>query len=196
MMRQHTVVVTGTSGAAYGLRLVEQLLGVGGVDLVFTPSGARVASRELGLDLPSGAARESVTRFLELRPDLPLTVAIGEAAPASENVSAPHSATIVAPASAEFLQGLAWGGATSPVSRMVRSAMRMGRQMIVVPRQTPIDGVDLRALTMLADAGVRVVPASPALPRPPASVDDMVNHVVGVVLDVLGVAHDLAGGSR
>jgi 4-hydroxy-3-polyprenylbenzoate decarboxylase len=65
------------------------------------------------------------------------------------------------------------------------------RPLVLVPRETPLSVIHLRNLTALAEAGAIVVPASPAFYQRPASLDDLVDFVVGKVLDQLGVEHHL-----
>ena len=61
----------------------------------------------------------------------------------------------------------------------------------MVPRETPLSLIHLRNLTALTEAGAIVVPAMPAFYQRPETVDDLVNFVVGKVLDQLGVQHEL-----
>ena len=65
------------------------------------------------------------------------------------------------------------------------------RPLVLVPRETPLSLIHLRNLTALAEAGAIVVPAMPAFYQQPETIDDLVNFVVGKVLDVLGVEHEL-----
>ena len=65
------------------------------------------------------------------------------------------------------------------------------RPLVIVPRETPVSLVHLRNLTSLAEAGAIILPASPAFYHRPSSIDDVVNFVVGKVLDQLAVEHRL-----
>lgn len=191
-MKRYVVIVTGASGSAYGLRLVEQLLEIGEVTLIFTKTGADVTAFELGLVLPAEGAREAVLRYLELPRDLPLRVAPnGDLFDAIASGSTRTDAVIVAPASMDFVGSLAGGLASDLAQRAAGVALKEGRPLVVVPRETPLGLIHLRNLTALAEAGASVVPAMPAFYQRPGSVDDMVNFVVGKVLDVLGVDHEL-----
>lgn len=191
-MRHHMVVVTGASGSAYGLRLTEQLLRVGGVTLVFTRTGAEVAAHELGLALPVGGAREAVLRFLELPMDLPLRVVdVDDLFDAVASGSNAPDAMIVAPSSMGFVASVAAGLAGDLAERAADVMLKERRPLVFVPRETPLNLIHLRNLTTLAEAGAVIVPAMPAFYQRPGSVDEMVNFVVGKVLDVLGIEHAL-----
>jgi 4-hydroxy-3-polyprenylbenzoate decarboxylase len=191
-MKRYTVIVTGASGSAYGLRLVEQLLAVGEVALIFTEAGAQVAAYELGLMLPGAGATEAVVRFLEIGHDAPLrVVSADDLFDAVASGSTRIDATIVAPASMGFVGSLASGLASDLAERAADVALKERRPLVVVPRETPLNLIHLRNLTTLAEAGALVVPAMPAFYQRPATVDDMVNFVVGKVLDTLGIDHQL-----
>lgn len=191
-MKRYVVIVTGASGSAYGLRLVEQLLEIGEVTLIFTKAGAEVTAYELGLVLPAEGAREAVLRYLELPRDLPLRVVPNDDLfDAVASGSTRVDAAIVAPASMGFVGSLSGGLASDLAERVADVALKEKRRLVVVPRETPLSLIHLRNLTALAEAGATIVPAMPAFYQRPGTVDDMVNFVVGKVLDVLGVEHEL-----
>ncbi|MRS11609.1 MAG: UbiX family flavin prenyltransferase [Actinobacteria bacterium] len=191
-LKRYVIAVTGVSGAAYGLRLVEQLLEVGEVTLIFTKTGAEVTAYELGLVVPAEGAKEAVLRYLELPADLPLRVAAeDDLFDAVASGSSRFDAVVVAPASMGFIGSLASGLASGLAERTADVALKERRTLVVVPRETPLNLIHLRNLTTLAEAGAVVAPAMPAFYQRPTSVDDMVNFVVGKVLDLLAVEHEL-----
>jgi len=192
-MGLYTVVITGASGSAYGLRLVEQLvLGGHEVTVTMTDAGRDVTSYELGFDLPMEEPANGLKGYLELGKDAPLRYACANdlfdpIASGSHRVDA----MVVAPASMGFVGAVASGLANNLPERAADVMLKERRPLILVPRETPLSLVHLRNLTSLAEAGAVVVPASPAFYQKPQSLDDMVNFVVGKVLDVLGVDHGL-----
>lgn len=194
-MQQYVVVITGASGSAYGLRLVEQLLTAGhAVTLISTKAGRDVTAFETGFAMPdpAGGAAEAVLRFLELRPGLPLrVVAPDDLFDAAASGSARVDGMIVMPASMGFVGSLAAGLASDLPERAADVILKERRPLIIVPRETPFSLVHLRNLTALTEAGAIVVPASPAFYHKPQSVDDLIDFVVGKVLDQLGVEHTL-----
>jgi 4-hydroxy-3-polyprenylbenzoate decarboxylase len=98
---------------------------------------------------------------------------------------------IVCPASMGFVASVAAGIVGDLPERAAEVMLKECRPLLLVPRETPLSLIHLRNLTAVTEAGAVVVPAMPAFYANPASLDDMVNFVVGKVLDVLGVEHDL-----
>lgn len=192
-MGQYTVVITGASGSAYGLRLVEQLLLSGHeVTLSMTEAGREVAGYELGFDLPAEEPARAVTRFLELTQDVDLRYAccadlFDPIASGSHKVDG----MIVCPASMGFCASVANGLSSNLPERAADVMLKERRPLVLVPRETPLSLVHLRNLTALAEAGAIIVPAMPAFYQRPETLDDAVNFVVGKTLDVLDVEHDL-----
>ena len=191
-VRRYVVIVTGASGSAYGLRLVEQLLEIGEVTLIFTKRGADMTAYELGLVVPSEGAKETVLRYLELPRDLPLRVVPDDDLfDAVSSGSSEFEAVVVAPASMGFVGSIAAGLASCLSERAAEVALKERRPLVIVPRETPLNLIHLRNLTALAEAGAAIVPAMPAFYQRPGTVDDMVNYVVGKVLDALDIEHEL-----
>jgi 4-hydroxy-3-polyprenylbenzoate decarboxylase len=193
-LKDYLVVISGASGSAYGLRLIEQLLAAGAsVTLIATTAGREVMAFETGFALPeaSGAA-EAVLRYLELPVNLPLrVVAPGELFDRVASGSSAPDAMIVCPASMGFVASVAAGLAADLPERAADVMLKECRPLVLVPRETPLSLIHLRNLTAVTEAGAVVVPAMPAFYQKPQSLDDMVNFVVGKVLDVLGVEHSL-----
>lgn len=195
-MARIAVIMTGASGSAYGMRLAEQVVTLGH-ELVFcsTEAGRSVCAFELGFELPdvdSEAAAVALATFLELPSADRVRVAFSnDLFDPIASGSYDLDAVIVAPASMGFVASIAAGLASDLPERAADVALKERRPLIVVPRETPLSLVHLRNLTALTEAGAIVVPAMPAFYQRPQSVDDMVNFVVGRVLDVLGIEHDL-----
>jgi 4-hydroxy-3-polyprenylbenzoate decarboxylase len=180
----------GGSGLAYGLRLVRALLEAGGtVHLCATPAALRVARTEAGLDVTA------VDGFAQVFPDALQDrlrchdIAAVDAAPASG--SAALAATVLCPCSMGTLARVAHGFSTNLVERAADVALKEKRKLIVVPRETPLSTVHLRNMVLLAEAGAVVLPAMPGFYHRPRTVDDLIDFVVGKVLDQLGVRHPL-----
>lgn len=194
-MKTYIVVISGASGSAYGLKLVEQLLVAGNaVTLVATKAGREVTEYETGFTMPDAGpgAAEAVLRFLELAPTPNLrVVGQGDMFDAAASGSALIDGMVVCPASMGFCGSVAAGLASDLPERAADVMLKERRPLVLVPRETPLSLIHLRNLTALAEAGAIIVPASPAFYQRPASLDDLVDFVVGKVLDQLGVEHHL-----
>ncbi|HEY5468512.1 MAG TPA: flavin prenyltransferase UbiX [Coriobacteriia bacterium] len=194
-MSTYIVVISGASGSVYGLKLVEQLLVAGHkVSLIATKAGREVMQFETGFAMPEAGAgaAEAVSRFLEL-PSTPnlRVVAQGDMFDAAASGSALIDGMIVCPASMGFCGSVAAGLASDLPERAADVMLKERRPLVLVPREAPFSVIHLRNLTALAEAGAIVLPASPAFYQRPASLDDLVDFVVGKVLDQLGVGHHL-----
>lgn len=191
-----TVIVTGASGSCYGMRLIEQLVVAGhNVAVVFTDAGREVTAFELGFDLPTTDARVAavaLAAFLELPSADHLRVAYPDQL-FDVLASGSHrtDAMIVAPCSMGFLAAVATGLADDLPQRAADVMLKERRPLVLVPRETPLSLIHLRNLATAAEAGAIIVPAMPGFYAKPESIDDLVNFVVGKVLDVLDVEHDL-----
>ena len=194
-MKTFIVAITGASGSVYGLRLVEQLLSAGhAVTLMVTRAGRDVMAFETGFAMPDPAAgaAEAVLRFLELPATAQLRVPNTEDLfDATASGSARTDAMVVCPASMGFCGSIASGLAADLPERAADVMLKERTVLVLVPRETPFSLIHLRNLTSLAEAGAVIVPASPAFYHRPGSLDDLVNFVVGKVLDQLGVEHAL-----
>jgi flavin prenyltransferase len=191
----YIVVISGASGSVYGLKLVEQLLVAGHeVSLIATKAGREVMQFETGFALPEAGAgaAEAVLRFLELAstPNLRV-VGQGDMFDAAASGSSLIDGMVVCPASMGFCGSVAAGLASDLPERAADIMLKERRPLVLVPREAPFSVIHLRNLTALAEAGAIVVPASPAFYQRPASLDDLVDFVVGKVLDQLGVEHHL-----
>ena len=192
-MARYTVVITGASGSAYGMRAVEQLLAAGHeVALIMTEAGRGVTAPELDFELPAEDPARAVLRFLESPLDAPLRVACcKDIFDPLASGSYPVDGMLIIPASMGFCASVAAGLASTLPERAADVMLKERRPLVFVPRETPLSLVHLRNLTTLAEAGAAIVPAMPAFYNQPESLDDQVNYVVGKALDVLGVEHDL-----
>lgn len=189
----YTVVITGASGSIYGMRLVQQLLSRGhGVTLIMTDAGRKVTAYELGFELPRDNGADAVRRFLDLPADVKLRVVADEDIfDAVASGTRKVDAMVVCPASMGFCGAVASGLASDLAERAADVQLKERRPLVFVPREAPLNLIHLRNLTTLTETGAIVVPAMPAFYSKPRTIDDLVDFVVGKVLDVLGVEHDL-----
>ena len=187
------IALTGASGSVYGLRLVEQLC-LSGIDVTFTAScsGTQVCLEETGLDLSGDPSRAAQRLYAHLEVEAGLEMVPPEDlfCPAASGSAAPD-AMIVAPCSMGTLARIACGISGNLIERVADVMIKERRPLLLVPRETPLSTIHLENMLRLSRVGAQIIPAMPAFYHHPDSVIDMVDFVVGKVLDQLGVEHEL-----
>ncbi len=194
-MSRFFVGITGASGHAYAELLIRSLVAAGhGVDVAVTDAGVKVLEHELGVRAGAGG-RELGARLPEW---LGAEVARSVRVFASDAIEAPPSSgtsltggVILCPCSMGTLARVAAGFSSNLVERAADVALKEGRNLVLVPRETPLSQIHLENLLRLARMGAVVLPAMPGFYHHPRSLEDLVAHVVGKVLDRLGVEHAL-----
>ena len=188
------VAITGASGALYAVRLLKACLELGlGIDLVVSDYGKRLLIEECDLNLKS----ESVVSWLDKaygRSDRPGTLTLhpsGDLGAPIASGSQPWDGMVVIPCSMKTLSGIARGASTNLVERAADVTLKERRPLILVPRETPLNLIQLENLTQVARAGAAVVPAMPAFYTKPESFDDLADFIVGRVLSLLEIRHSL-----
>ena len=189
------LALTGASGLAYGLRLLECLLRAERpVQLVYSQAAQIVARQELDLELPSRPA-EARTALLARLPGVPaeLLQVFGREewfAPIASG-SNPPQAMVVCPCTMGTLAAIAQGLSDNLIERAADVVLKEGRKLILVPRETPFSVLHLENMLRLARMGVVILPANPGFYHHPQTVGELVDFVVARILDQLAVAHSL-----
>lgn len=187
------VALTGASGSMYGLRLAEQLC-LSGFQVICSVScsGTTVCREETGLDL-SGDLDNALQRLydhLEINSGITLVHPDDLFCGAASGSSAPD-AMVVCPCSMGTLARIACGSSGNLIERCADVMLKERRPLLLVPRETPLSDIHLENMLKLSRAGARIIPAMPAFYNRPESVLDLVDFVVGKVLDQLGIDNDL-----
>jgi len=194
MAHRHIMVaLTGASGSMYGLRLIEQLC-LSGCRVTFTAScsGSLVCCEETGLDLSGDLDKALQRLYAHLEVDSAIEMVHPDdlfCGPASGS-SAPD-AMVVCPCSMGTLARIAAGISGNLIERSADVMLKERRSLLLVPRETPLSDIHLENMLKLSRAGARIVPAMPAFYSRPGSVLDLVDFVVGKLLDQLGIENDL-----
>jgi 4-hydroxy-3-polyprenylbenzoate decarboxylase len=188
------MALTGASGAPYGTRLLEVLLRAGRtVHVTLSPAAVEVIEQELnrhvrldqfrlpdllgdGSDL--GAGRIHYHHYMDFRAG----IASG---------SFLTGGMVICPCSMGTLAGIAHGLSQNLIHRAADVHLKERRRLVLVPRETPLNVVQLRNMTACAEAGAVVLPAMPAFYQHPRTLSDAIDFVVGRICDQLGVEHDL-----
>lgn len=194
-MSRFFVGITGASGHAYSAALLRALVGAGhDVDMALTEAGCKVLRHEQGVD--AGLRGEKLAAALPqwLGADVARRVRVfgeGEVEAPPSSGTALGGGVVLCPCSMGTLARVAVGFSSNLIERAADVALKEGRALVLVPREAPLSVVHLENLLRLARLGARVLPASPGFYHGPRSVDDLVAHVVGKVLDALRVEHSL-----
>ena len=174
------VGISGASGAIYGIRLLQVLRTLPGWEthLVLSASGALTAAQEVDL---KRSEIEALADEVHSVKDIGAVVSSGSF----------HTAgMVVAPCSMKTLAGIAHGLADNLVSRAADVVLKERRRLVLLARETPLNLAHLRNMVAVTEMGAIVFPPVPAFYVRPASLDDMVNHTIGRVLDLFDVEHN------
>lgn len=172
------VAVTGASGSAYAQRLLDQLAASEHeVHIVMSKYARMVADLELdgGLRIPPEVASHSLKSMN---------------APFASG-SNPFDAMAVVPCTMGALGRIAHGVSDDLLLRAADVMLKERKTLILTPRETPLSLIHVKNFELLIQAGATLIPANPSFYSRPQSVQDLIDTVVGRVLDHLGVAHDL-----
>ncbi len=178
--------ITGASGAIYACRLIECLTDGGAhVHLIATEYGKRLLHDELAITEVSALGllgHESDQITVNSCRDVGAIIASG---------SYPINAMIICPCSSNTLAAVATGLANNLLCRAAAVTLKETRPLIVVPREMPMSQIDLQNALRLSQVGAIICPASPGFYMMPQSINDLVDFVVGKLLDLVSVPHTL-----
>lgn len=189
-----TLAMTGASGAPYGLRLLACLLAAERPVYLLLSKAARVViGTETDLKVPpqTQATAEFFTQLYGARAGQ-LQV-FGEeqwTAPVASGSNAPRR-MVVCPCSMGTLSALAAGACNNLIERAADVVLKEKRQLVLVPRETPLHEVHLANMLTLARLGATILPASPGFYHRPQRIEELVDFVVARVLDHLAVEQAL-----
>jgi len=193
-MPTYIIAITGASGAIYGIKLLEYMLKNGlKIYLTITKEGLHILREEVGVlwegkecEINSvicnyyGVSKDTLCYYDETN----LTAAIASGSVHTDGM-------IVVPCSMKVAASIACGFASNLVERAADVILKEKRPLIIVPRETPLNSIQLRNLLALSNMGVHVIPAMPAFYNKPTTVADIVDFVVGRVLDSLHIENNL-----
>jgi 4-hydroxy-3-polyprenylbenzoate decarboxylase len=173
------VAITGATGSVYGIRLLEILREVGGWEshLVISEAGALNAWQDHGL------SRKDVNKLADVVHnvrDVGATIASG---------SFVTHGMVIAPCSMKTLAGVAHAYSDNLVTRAADVILKERRRLVLMPREAPLNLAHLRNMVAVTARGGIIFPPVPAFYSHAKSIDTMVDHTVGRVLDLFGIAH-------
>ncbi|WP_418222756.1 UbiX family flavin prenyltransferase [Clostridium isatidis] len=185
-MKKIVVGITGASGSIYAKRLIEVLVKEGiQVNVVATDKGRQVFGFELGISLKNWIEELKLKYeniVLENNNNMFSGVASG---------SNKYDAVIILPCSMGTLAEISNGLSRSLLTRAADVALKEGRKLILVPRETPLNTIHLENMCRLSKMGVGIIPAMPGFYHHPESIEDIVDFLVGKILDYLNIENNL-----
>ena len=178
--RRLIVGITGASGAIYGIRILQALQGTDiETHLVMSESARITLAAESDMSTADVEALASVVHNVR---NIGATVSSG---------SFKTMGMVVAPCSIRTLSEIAWGTTSTLITRAADVVLKERRRLVLMLRETPLHAGHLQSMLQATHSGAIIMPPVPAFYARPKTLDDIVNHSVGRVLDLFGIETDL-----
>jgi 4-hydroxy-3-polyprenylbenzoate decarboxylase len=181
-MRRLIVAITGASGAIYGVRLLQRLRELPGIETHLLLSSAGVLNVHQELDMKRGDV-EALAHVVHNVNDIGASVASGSFATAG---------MVIAPCSMKTLGAIANGLADNLIARAADVCLKERRRVVLLARETPLNLAHIRNMEAVTLMGGVIFPPVPAFYQRPRSLEEMVDHTLARVLDLFDIEHDLA----
>jgi 4-hydroxy-3-polyprenylbenzoate decarboxylase len=179
--RRLVIAITGATGSIYGIRLLQVLRDIPDIEthLMLSEAGVLNLHQELDMNRKDAEAMADVVHNVR---DIGASIASG---------SFQSDGMIVAPCSMKTLAAVAHGFSDNLISRAADVVLKERRRLVLMVRETPFNLAHLRNMTAVTEMGGIIFPPLPGFYQRPQSIAEMVDHTVGRVLDLYGVAHSL-----
>ena len=182
--RNNKIVIgfSGASGIIYGIRLLEVLHSIDIQTFLIVSEWAKK-----NIEIETDKTLEYVKSLSSINYDnfkLDASVSSG---------SFLHDGMVIVPCSMKSLSSIANGYDDTLISRAASVTLKESRKLILVPRETPLSRIHLENMIKLQDAGAIILPAMPGFYHKPSTINEIVDHLVGKILDQLKIKHDLFG---
>jgi flavin prenyltransferase len=180
---KHDKIVIGFSGASgiiYGIRLLEILHSINIQTYLIISEWAKK-----NIEIETDKTLEYVKSLSSVNYDnfkLDASVSSG---------SFLHDGMVIVPCSMKSLSSIANGYDDTLISRAASVTLKESRKLIIVPRETPLSRIHLENMIKLQEAGAIILPAMPGFYHKPSTIDEIIDHLVGKILDQLKIEHDL-----
>jgi 4-hydroxy-3-polyprenylbenzoate decarboxylase len=170
------VGISGASGVVYGVRMLE-VLREAGIETHLVMSKAAELTLVYEMDLKPKDVRELATHF-HAQSDIGASISSG---------SFPTMGMVIVPCSVRSMSEIAAGTTGSLLSRAADVVLKERRRLVLAFRETPIHAGHLRTMTQLTEMGAIIAPIVPAFYNRPKTLEDVINHTVGRLLDLFGI---------
>jgi len=189
-----TLAITGASGCLYALRLIECLVAADVQLYILCSSAARVVfDTEVGLKLPSSPEAASKVLTEKFNAQEQQITFFGKEqwfSPVASGSAAPKK-MIVCPCSTGTLAAISQGMSDNLIERAADVVIKERGQLILVPRETPFSTIHLQNMLTLSQMGVTIMPAAPGFYHNPQSINDLIDFMVGRLLDHLNIEQSI-----
>jgi len=194
MKKKIIVAICGASGSIYGVTLLRELLSRPvEVHVIISSDGNQVMTHELGYQ--NDLLEMIKTLFeLDVHPDAQLIqhdINSFFSSPASGSFK--HQGMVIAPCTMKTLAAVSAGLADNLITRAADICLKEKRPLIIAPRETPFSTIHLENMLRLSNAGATILPANPGFYFGPKTILDLVEFIVGRILDQFGFSHNLTG---
>ncbi len=174
------VAISGASGTIYGIRLLEALSNIGVETHLILSDSAKITMALETSFTPSYV--ESLATEVHSAKNVGASIASG---------SFRTLGMVVAPCSVHTMSDIAWGSTSNLITRAADVVLKERRRLILLLRETPLHAGHIKTMAQVTENGAIVMPPVPALYTNPKSIDDIINHTVGRVLDLFDLDNDL-----
>lgn len=174
------VAITGASGTIYGIRLLEALSSIGVETHLIMSDSAKITMAMETSFTPSYV--ESLATEVHSAKNVGASIASG---------SFRTMGMVVAPCSVHTMSDIAWGSTSNLITRAADVVLKERRRLILLFRETPLHAGHIKTMAQVTENGAIVMPPVPALYSNPKSIDDIIDHTVGRVLDLFDLDNDL-----
>lgn len=176
------VAITGATGTVYGVRLLQALRDAGGIETHLMISDAGVLSLHQELDMNRKEV-EALAHAVHNVRNVGASIASG---------SFRSEGMVVAPCSMKTLASVAHGFSDNLIARAADVVLKERRRLVLMVRETPLNLAHLRNMTAVTEMGGVIFPPLPGFYHHPQSIDEMIDHTIGRVLDLFDIPHALA----
>jgi flavin prenyltransferase len=171
---------SGASGVIYGIRLLEVLHSINIQTYLIISEWAK-----RNIETETNKTLEYVKSLSSINYDnFKLDAAVSSG-------SFLHDGMVIVPCSMKSLSSIANGYDDTLISRAASVTLKESRTLILVPRETPLSRIHLENMIKLQDAGAIILPAMPGFYHKPSTIDEIIDHLVGKILDQLKIRHEL-----
>jgi 4-hydroxy-3-polyprenylbenzoate decarboxylase len=189
-----TLAITGASGSAYALRLLECLVAANYQVYLLCSSAARIVfDTEIALKIPASPDAASAFFINKLKAQREQIIVFGKEqwlSPVASGSAAPKQ-MIVCPCSVGTLASIAHGISDNLIERAADVVVKEKGQLILVPRETPFSTMHLQNMLTLSQVGATIMPACPGFYHQPKDINDLIDFMVGRILDHLGIEQSI-----